>query len=73
MAVRSVIADRCIGCGQCVKSCPADVFVLNEKTRKAEARYPQDCQLCMWCVSLCPKDAIDLTNTRPMPLFTSWG
>lgn len=73
MAIRAVIQNRCIGCGQCVKSCPADVFVMDEKTHKAVVRYGGDCQLCMWCVSVCPTEAIDLTNTRSMPLFTSWG
>ena len=73
MAIRSIITDRCIGCGQCVNSCPADVFVLDKQARKAVVRYPEDCQLCLWCVSVCPRDAIDLTQTSVKPVFTCWG
>ena len=73
MAIQSVNKDKCIGCGQCVKSCPADVFVMEKETRKAVVRYPEACQLCLWCISLCNQGAILLTETKADPIFTCWG
>lgn len=48
--------NRCIGCGKCVRNCPAGNILL--KDRKA---IPQGkCVLCYRCVNLCPKRAIRL-------------
>ncbi len=73
MAVKRVAGEKCIGCGLCVKSCPADVFRLDAGTGKAAAVYPMDCQLCLWCVSECPADAIEITEEIEYPGIRSWG
>ncbi len=49
------MADKCIGCGKCVRSCPAQIISLREK--KAEADL-QSCISCFCCHELCPADAI---------------
>ena len=73
MAVQKIIAEKCVGCKACVKSCPADVFRYDTVRKKAIVAYPQDCQLCLWCVTECPMDAVVLTNEPVKPPFTCWG
>jgi NAD-dependent dihydropyrimidine dehydrogenase PreA subunit len=46
---------------------------LNEKTGKAEIRYPQDCQVCRLCLRYCPVDAITITDGKVIPAVTAWG
>lgn len=65
--------DGCIGCGTCVPTCPTDVIRMNEKTGKAEIRYPQDCQVCYLCQQYCPVDAITITVGKTIPAITAWG
>lgn len=72
MAIKQIDQQKCIGCGQCAKSCPADVIRFNTEIKKAEIKYPQECVLCLWCTSLCPKDAIVLTEDKAVPMFTCW-
>lgn len=54
--------DRCIGCGECIDSCPYGVISLDEEEGKAKK-----CDLCMkrvdkgqspFCVEVCPTDAL---------------
>lgn len=73
MAVQKILAEKCVGCRTCVKSCPADVFRYDTARKKAIVAYPQDCQLCLWCVTECPMDAVVLTNEPVKPPFTCWG
>lgn len=73
MAVKRVIEEKCLGCGLCAESCPADVFRLDAETKKAAAVYPMDCQLCLWCVSVCPAGAVELTGEIGYPCIRSWG
>ncbi len=51
--------DRCIGCGECLNTCPNNVFVLNEAENKMEVANPQNCVvLCDKCAGFCPQEAI---------------
>ncbi|VGO14459.1 hypothetical protein PDESU_03021 [Pontiella desulfatans] len=65
--------DGCTGCGTCVPTCPTDVLRMNAKTKKAEIRYPQDCQVCRLCQQYCPVDAITISDGRAIPAITAWG
>lgn len=51
--------DICIGCGICMRSCPAKVI-------KMENGYPyfdyNECIRCYCCQELCPKHAIDIMD-----------
>lgn len=50
-----VVADRCVGCGRCVKICAHDAPSLRDRISSID----QDkCVGCGRCIGVCPKDAI---------------
>lgn len=62
-----VDADKCIGCGACVDTCPNGVFVLNEETNTVEVANPLDCVvLCDKCAKFCPEEAIAFPDKEEM-------
>lgn len=63
----------CIGCGECIKTCPTDVIRPDSKTKKAFIKYPADCQICHLCRMYCPVDAITITPDKSIPVVVSWG
>ena len=65
--------NGCIGCEECIKSCPTDVIRLNPSTKKAEILYPEDCQICHLCRMYCPVDAITISPEKSIPVIVSWG
>jgi NAD-dependent dihydropyrimidine dehydrogenase PreA subunit len=73
MAIEKIDAEKCVGCGTCIESCPADVFRMDEKKGVAYPKYPQDCVTCCWCLGECPAQAVIHTNAVHVPMFTSWG
>lgn len=54
--VAIVDEEECIGCGNCLESCPVDAITLNDV-----AKVSDDCIECGTCVSNCPTDAISLS------------
>lgn len=61
--VPQIDADVCIGCGECLETCPNNVFVLNEDDNVMEVAHPQNCVvLCDKCAGFCPQDAITFPN-----------
>lgn len=47
----------CIGCGECVRSCPKHTITLDKKTHRAKI-HPSPCIRCFCCQELCPHDAV---------------
>lgn len=51
----NVNAEKCIGCGQCVKDCfPRDIEIVDGKAKINNVA----CIKCGHCVAVCPKDAV---------------
>lgn len=48
--------EKCIGCGQCAKVCPALVLEVTEK--KSKVIYDEVCTGCGHCWAVCPEEAI---------------
>jgi heterodisulfide reductase subunit A len=54
--VALVSAEKCVGCGECIPTCPYGAIVRNAN-EKAEIN-PALCQGCGTCVATCPSGAI---------------
>jgi NAD-dependent dihydropyrimidine dehydrogenase PreA subunit len=72
MTIEKIDIIKCDGCGICVNSCPTDVIRMDEKTKKAVIRYPQECNNCDYCELDCPKQAIYVSPERHSPLMVGW-
>lgn len=60
---RPVISDRCVGCGECERSCPKNTIEMVEaKGKKVAAIKLDSCIRCFCCQELCPVRAIDIKN-----------
>ncbi|MDN5347217.1 MAG: hypothetical protein PWP65_781 [Clostridia bacterium] len=57
MYVVSIDQDQCTGCGECTKTCPADLLSLNGQGKAEVSGEPTDCMGCESCVSVCPSGA----------------
>lgn len=64
--VARVDADKCSGCGQCVKLCSFGAFKPRKKKEKAEVDALK-CYGCGICRSACVKDAITLVDRAAVP------
>lgn len=51
-----VAADKCVGCTNCAKICPAGNIVMKDNTAIGKDK----CTVCYRCVNSCPKQAITL-------------
>lgn len=54
----AVNQNVCIGCGACVKDCPADNLLLNEN----KAAVKDECFLCGHCIAICPVNAVSMDD-----------
>ncbi|GBC59660.1 ferredoxin [Desulfonema ishimotonii] len=51
---------KCVGCEECVDTCPQDVFEMADS--KSKVVNPEDCVDCESCVEVCEEDAIELVE-----------
>lgn len=59
----SVDDSVCIGCGQCIDTCPNGVYKINTETGKVEVIDPENCVvLCDKCTAFCPVNAISFPD-----------
>ncbi|MEW6418121.1 MAG: FAD-binding protein [Nitrospirota bacterium] len=61
-----VNVDKCMGCEECLSSCPFDAIVIKE----GKAFINEYCQMCMACLSVCPEGAI--IETMEVPQITDY-
>jgi electron transfer flavoprotein alpha subunit len=60
-ALVRIIADKCIACGRCEPSCPADAIVYDTyDTQGAPVINLEKCIGCKKCVKLCPVEALEV-------------
>ena len=75
MTISNIDTDKCIGCGTCVATCPADVIRMDKTAKKAKITYPEDCQSCHLCRIFCPvsDDVITVVPETCREPMISWG
>jgi len=56
---------KCVGCGECVRSCPQKTIVFTESKKKKKLALIRhaDCIKCYCCQELCPFDAIKIRKS----------
>ena len=60
---RPVISNRCVGCGECERSCPKHTIdMVEHKGKKIASIKLDNCIRCFCCQELCPLRAIDIKN-----------
>ena len=59
--------EKCVGCGECVRSCPAHTIRL-DKERRIAVIEPDPCIKCFCCQELCPKDAVKVKKNPILKL-----
>ena len=47
--------EKCTDCGECVDSCPGEVY--EKKDGKVEVVNPDECHGCHTCEAVCPEEA----------------
>ncbi len=57
--------DKCVGCGECMRSCPAKTIVIKDKIAYIKK---SDCIKCFCCQELCPKDAVKVKKNPLLKL-----
>ncbi|WP_104370559.1 4Fe-4S dicluster domain-containing protein [Desulfocucumis palustris] len=62
--LRKIDQQVCIGCGVCATVCPGDVIEVDDTSKKAQIKYPQDCWTCFNCEMACPVHAVDVHPFR---------
>jgi NAD-dependent dihydropyrimidine dehydrogenase PreA subunit len=50
--------EKCDGCGWCVRACPADALVVENKKARMRTDVFNECVACGDCAAICPNGAI---------------
>ena len=58
-----VVGKKCIACGICRDSCPANAIAIIEKKRKYALIDDKQCIRCYCCHELCPEAAVELRRS----------
>ena len=65
-------AERCKGCGLCVKECPKGNIVISEDSNKA-GYFPareanKECTGCSLCALICPEAVIEVLREKSIKI-----
>lgn len=60
--VVEVDGEKCTGCGLCIKACPANAMVVEDKVARMRPVDEQECLLCGACAAICPTKAVELVE-----------
>jgi ferredoxin len=52
--------DKCTGCGQCARICPASAIIMVDKKPQMVLDLENECMACADCMAICPEGAVDL-------------
>ena len=72
MAIKRFDLTICIGCGNCVNTCPMDVFRMNDGSTKSIIAFPYNCQVCNLCAAYCPSGSIMVTRDKGLQIATNY-
>ena len=72
MVIERIDQELCNGCEICVNNCTMDVIRMDEKSKRAVIKYPEDCICCAFCELDCPKKAIYVSPERSSPVLVAW-
>lgn len=61
MGIERIDEELCSGCQVCVDDCPVDVIRFDEAKQKAYIAYPEDCIVCLQCMTGCPMEAVSVS------------
>ncbi len=51
--------EKCVGCNNCIDSCPVNLYTLNDGKAVVSGNI-EDCVLCRACEATCPVSAIEI-------------
>lgn len=72
MSIERIDPELCTGCGICINTCTMDVIRIDDESKKAVVKYPEDCMCCNYCEWDCPVGAIYVSPEKYAPLMVSW-
>lgn len=64
MSVARLDLNKCVGCRNCVKLCPMDVFYFDEEANKSVMAYPENCQGCAQCYVHCLGGSLTMSTIQ---------
>ena len=64
MSVARLDLNKCVGCKNCVKVCPMDVFYFDANENKSIIAYPEQCQSCAQCYVHCIGKSLTMSTIQ---------